>query len=86
LAGFAAFASKRERPRRPCGVEFAPQFKFMGEAFKAGEQRALSGGQDNQHGAAAAVTVCAPSSVKCAVAILPQELEAVFSLSVERKR
>ena len=30
----SAFAPELERPRRPCGVEFVPQFIFVGEAIE----------------------------------------------------
>ena len=32
----AVFAAKRERPRRPCGVERVPQFIFAGKAIEKG--------------------------------------------------
>ena len=82
----AAFAGKRERPRSPCGVELVPQFIFVGEALEDGRGRALRGGQHHQHGAEAAVAVRAPTSAEDEFAILPQDLEALFSASVERKR
>jgi len=81
-----AFADKRERPRRPCGVELVPQCVFVGEAFEGRGQRALGGGQHDQHGAVAAVAVLATPPVEDAFAIHPQKLEAVLSLSAERKR
>ena len=84
--GSTAFAGKRQRPRRPCGVELVPQFIFVGEAIEDGRGRALHSRQHGQKGAAAAVAVLAPPPAEDAIPILPHDLEAVFSLSAERKR
>ena len=66
-----AFAAKRERPRRPRGVERVPQFIFVGKAIERSRRRALRGRQHDQHGAAAAVAVRAPSPAEHAFAVLP---------------
>ena len=80
-----AFAGKRERPRRPCGVEFVPQFIFVSEAIERGRRRALRGGQHRQHRAAAARAVRAPSAAEDAFAVLPQDLEISNPISFELK-
>ena len=60
----AAFAAKRERPRRPRGVERVPQFIFVGKAIERCRRRALRGGRHGQHRAAASVVAQAPSSAE----------------------
>src|SRR5208337_4023979 len=53
----SAFAGKRERPRRPGGVELVPQLIFVEEVIKAGRRRVLYGRPHGQHRAAAARAV-----------------------------
>ena len=81
-----AFPHKRERPRRPCGVEFVPQLIFVGEASEACRQRTFRSGQHDQHGVTAAVAMLPPPLAEDAIPSLPEDLEAVFSLSAEPKR
>ena len=73
--GSTAFADKRERPRRPGGVEFVPQSIFVREAIEASRQRTLGDGQHGQHRVGTALAVRAPSSAEDAFAVLPQNLE-----------
>jgi hypothetical protein len=81
-----AFVGQCERPRRPYGVELVPQFIFVREASEACRRRAFRSRQHDQHGAPPAVAVLPPPPAEDAIPILPEDLEAVFSLSAERKR
>ena len=80
-----AFAGKCERPCRPCGVEFVPQFIFMSEAIERRRWRALRGGQHGQHRVAAAISIRAPSAAEDAFAVLPRDSKITNPISVELK-
>ena len=80
----AAFADKRERPRRPCGVEFLLQFVFVREALDDRRKRMLRGGQHGQR-RAAALAVRAPSAAEDAVAVLPKDLDIPDPVSIKSK-
>ena len=58
----------------------------MGEEIEDRRRRAFPSGQHGQHRAAAAVAVLPPPPAEEAIPILPEDLEAFFSLSAERKR
>ena len=84
--GPTAFAPDFQRAHSPCTVELVLQRVFVGKAIKAGGRLVLSGRQHGQYGGSVAVRGSAPSSAQDTFAVLPQDLEAVFSPSAEPKR
>jgi hypothetical protein len=83
--GPTTFAYEFQWSHRPRTVQLILQPEFAGEAIEAGGWRVFGGGQHDQHDAAIAVGAQTPSSAERAFAVLPQELEAVTSLSTEPK-
>ena len=83
--GSTAFAVEFQRPHRPRPVQLILQSVFVGKALEDVGRRLLRSGQHGQHGAAAAVGLSAPPPAEDALAVLPQDLETVLSLTAERK-
>jgi serine/threonine protein kinase len=76
--GPTVFADELNRPRHPGAIQFAFQFKLMGQAVEGGGRRAFSNRQLNQHAVPVATGPRAPGLGRIHDHHPPQDLEALI--------
>jgi hypothetical protein len=73
--GPTSFSRELQRPSRPGRLQIIPQFVFVGDVIEDSGLRAFRSGARAQNRTPGAVSPEPPSSVKDALAILPQNLQ-----------